>query len=157
MNPKTKRHIKLLAERFEHQIHYDRHVICLSNFKNSIRIEENRKRKIEVSYNVDDVSTITNAVTPIELYDLLIKILSRFETEKVQFKSEQPIQLEEWIATECQRSTRILDLKRRIQRKNSDHVILGGNRLEAEYFKGVIILMDDLLWTPCNVVDFPLE
>lgn len=157
MNPTTKRHIKLLAERFEHQIHFDRQTICLSNFKNSIRIEENHKRKLEVSYNVDDSNTITNAVTPIELYDLLIKILSRFETEKVVFKSEEPIQLEEWIATECQRNTRILDLKRRIQRENSDHVILGGNRLEAEYFKGVIILMDDLSWSPCNVVDFPLE
>lgn len=157
MNPITKRHIKLLAERFDHQIHYDRNTIHLSNFKNSIRIEETIKKELEVTYNVGNSEKLSHVVSFVELYDFLIKILIRYELEEVKLKLGTPIQLEDWIDTESYRSMRVIDLKRTILTKQSDHVILGGNRLELEYFKGVLILIDDLQWTPFNVIDFPLD
>ena len=34
------------------------------------------------------------------------------------------------------------------------HAELGGNRILVEYYSGVLIISDDLLWSATNVVDF---
>lgn len=157
MNPSVKRHIKLLAERFEHQVQFDRNAMIISNSSNTIRIEEYKKYDLEITYNINNSTTKTERVPQEEPYDLIIKILTRYEMGEVKFRLGNPIQIQDWIEEERYKSTRIVDLQRWILKEKSDHVILGGNRLEAEYFKGVIILMDDIVLSPCNVVDFPLE
>lgn len=157
MNSTIKKHIKLLAERFEHQLRYDRNALIIYNSSNTIRIEEYKKSDLDISYNVDTSSTKTERVPQDRAYDIIIKILTRYEVEEVKFSLGTPIQLEDWIEEESYKRTRIVDLQRQILKEDADHVILGGNRLEAEYFKGVIILMDDLMWMPCNVIEFPLE
>lgn len=157
LNSKVKRHITLLAERFEHQIRYDKNALILFNSMNTIRIEEYKRDQLEISYNIGNSETKTERISIREVYDLIIKTLTRYEVHEVDFLLGTPIQLKEWMEEEWSKSSRILDLQRKIKDENSEQIYLGGNRYEAEYYKGVIILMDDILWQPCNVIDFPLE
>lgn len=147
----------MLAERFKHHVRFNGNDMILTNSDNTIRIEEHKKGHLDVTYNVGRSHEKTVRVSHKQVYDLIIKILIRYECHEVTLNQSAPIQIEDWIEEEQRNRITIIELKRTIKKENSEHVILGGNRLEAEYYKGIIILIDDIMMQPFNVVDFDLE
>jgi len=158
LNPRIKRHIKLLAEKFDHMVSYDRNdIFVLSDF-NSICIGSTRKGLITLVYNAEDNLQVKIEVGEIQFYDPYINILKRTAPEKVEIRNNDIIQLQDFMEFERIARRTIPELKHELYTNQVDHKYLGGNRFEAEYYKGIITLIDDLPnGMLSNVIDVKIE
>lgn len=156
INATVKKHIKLLSELYSHSIDYNENTIILKNQLNDIRVTQINKTEIELTFIINSEEqqlTIRNN----DCYDVLIKLMMRSESYLCPFgdKFMKLIEPIDFLEEEMSGATE-LDLKKIIFSKSSEYVDLGGNRFEAIYYKGVLILTDDLLWSKFNVVDFDI-
>ena len=154
MKKETKQHIKLLAEKFNHNIEYEKEVMLLKNNLNEIRIWEKDKYGINVSYNDKNNSLKEMKLEVEDFYEVLLEILMRTSiVDNLRIGTGILLTLEEWVNEEGDFAKEKLEsLKRDLKNEFIEYRNLGGNRYEAEYFKGILIIMDDLCWAKSNVI-----
>lgn len=158
MTVSLKKHFKILAEFYSHSVDFDKDVMVISSSLNTIRISQLNKNETKVSYRLSS-ETKETIVRNADSYDVIIKLLTRSEEYLCSFGTDSmhTMTIENFIEEEMKSGSTIKDLKNLILKGSSEYVDLGGNRFEAVYYKGIIILTDDLLWTKFNVIDFELN
>lgn len=157
LNTTLKKHIKLLSELYDHSIDYNKNTIILNSRLNNIRITQINKTNIELTFNINSEKQHL-IIQNNDCYDILIKLMKRNESYLCPFgdKSMKFILPIDFLEEEMNGATE-LDLKKLILSKSAEYVDLGGNRFEGLYYKGVLILTDDLLWSKFNMVDFDIS
>ena len=154
MKKELKKHIKLLAEKFNHKVEYEKEVMVLQNVVDEIRIWEEDKYGTNVSYNEGKDLKIELKLNSENFYNVFIEILGRkSQEEKLMIGDGILLTFEVWIKEEGDfAKDQIEGLKIDLENEQIEFRKLGGNRFEAEYFKGILILTDDLCWGKSNVI-----
>ncbi|WP_053989917.1 hypothetical protein [Mangrovimonas sp. TPBH4] len=151
---KLKEHIKLLAEKYNHKLTYDKFKIIVFSDKNYVEINELNQKSVEITYNYStgkEKTILKNS----DIYDLLIEILTRFELNIIRSKNCELLNISHFIEEEGKvANKRLAELKSEIKNGQVIYRNLGGNRIEAEYYKGILILKDDLMNYKSNVIEF---
>lgn len=154
LHPKTKRHIKLLAERYEHNISYDRSTIYLLNEINSITLAPTFAKTVKVTYNSEHNLEETFEVSKADLYHPLLQLLERKDLRIVDIRAGSLVQFEHLLEEESKDRASTIDHIKELYNLNAELQYIGGNRIEAEYFKGIIIMKDNLPnFYSSNVID----
>lgn len=154
MEKELKKNIKILAEKFNHKIEYQKNTLILKSDINEIRLWETDKYGINISYNLsEDLKENLESETQF-VYDILLELLTRNKREdKLSLKPGILLTIEEWIEEEGEFATEQLEkLKRDLANEQIEYRELGGNRFEAKYVNGILILRDDLYWAKSNVI-----
>ena len=153
MNKDIKKHIRILAEKFNHLIEYDKDILILKNQQNDIRIWQEDKYGINISFNLKNKSKYLKINTD-RIYDIVIELLKRGNnTQNIEINSEMVLTLEDWINEEGDFARKQLEeLKKDLKLKDIKYRELGGNRYEAEFYDGILILTDDLCFASSNVI-----
>jgi len=148
-----KKHIRILVEKYNHTIKYHPKHVNISNDINTINIVQNNKYNFDVDYN--EIFKTEKVQVPInEIYDILLDLLIRNEAHKIEPKTGEVLSIEDWVKEEDSYAKSALDkLRSDLKIKPFDHRDLGGNRFELCYYKGLIILTDDLCLYKSNVIE----
>lgn len=154
MDRKLKQHIRIIAEKFNHRIELQKDVIVLKNEVNEIKLRETDKHRINISYNINENQLDILKVETENVYDTVLELLTRNEQEeKPKMKTGILLTIEDWINEEGNSAKEQLEeLKRDLRDKQIQFRELGGNRYVAEYYNGILILIDDLCWAKSNVI-----
>jgi hypothetical protein len=147
------KNIRLLAEKYHHRVGYDKEVILVEGSFNRIRIEKKLKEEMVISYNTTkEVERLE--IPQIEIYDILIELLRRNQPDRVKRKGGSLLTLQVYRQEEGNTFDQWLkELKIEIHTTGSTHKELGGNRILTEYYKGLLILTDDLVYYLSNVIE----
>lgn len=154
MDKELKDHVKILADKFHHKVEYQKDVMILENQINHIKVWGKDKYGINISYNLNENQSANVKIENDDVYDVIIELLNRKEhNEKLKRKTGILITIEEWITEEGEFAKEQLEkLKIDLQYQQIKFRALGGNRFEAEYNNGILILTDDLCWAKSNVI-----
>lgn len=154
MLPNLKEHIKLLAEKYNHKLTYDRFKILVFSDKNRVEVQALDTKSVEITYN-HSTGTEKTILKNSDVYDLLIAILTRFELNIIPSKNCELLNISHFIEEEGKVAhKRLAELKSELKKGQVMYRNLGGNRIEAEYYKGILILKDDLMNYKSNVIEF---
>lgn len=153
MEHKIKQNITLVAERYRHEIRYEQRHMLIESDQNSIQIKTEKEDFI-ISYNTE-FGTEELKCSTYELYDIILTLFTRFRQERIQKKNGFLLSLKRYFMEEGKLAIRDWErLKFDLENTTIDARILSGNRIDAEYYKGVIILKDDLRLELGNIVPF---
>ncbi|WP_262149432.1 hypothetical protein [Chryseobacterium foetidum] len=146
-----KRNIRLLSERYGHEISYFKNVIVIKNEKNFIEIFSQVKDYIEVKYNFEK-GTLEIEIQDFEIYELLIKIFRRKELEKISLNPMDPLNLndlEEEFGCLSKFEEKLISLIN----SEVNYSDIGGNRVLTELYQDILILRDDIGASKSNVIN----
>lgn len=154
MNKDLKKHIKNLADKFNHKVEYQKDVMIIKNQINHIKLWKKDKYGINISYNLDENQSDDLKVDAEYIYDAILELFNRKErSEKLKIKTGILITIEDWINEEGDfAKEKLEELKSDLQYQQIEFRELGGNRFEVEYYNGILILTDDLYWAKSNVI-----
>ncbi len=154
MDQHIKKHIQRLAEKFEHQLYFEKQVMVLRNEINEIKIWEENKYEMNIHFNENEKSIKKELLKKEHIYDLLIEVLSRKKLgDPILRQKGNLLTLKELIDVEgAFMDHEIKQIIKDRQTKDISYRNLGGNQYLVEYFKGVLILTDDLRWAKSNVI-----
>ncbi|WP_298541902.1 hypothetical protein [uncultured Aquimarina sp.] len=157
MDQKIKKNIRIIAEKNNCTILYNSNSLTIIDSMNSIQIAQNNKYEFDLVYNI--IKDIIQIKVPIEeIYDVLLELLRRIDLNKIKLKTGVLIQLIDWIKEEGVSAKDNLEkLKMDLKIKSIEYRHLGGNRIEAEYYKGLLILSDDLCWNKSNIIEIKVQ
>src|SRR6218665_1702142 len=145
-----KKNIRILSEKFNHQISYFESLILIKNNFNFIEIFQFSKEKILVKYNiangVDEVEIFTE-----DIYDLLINIFYRRELNKVSLHKGDLLNVKD-LEEEFIDIKKIEDKLFELMSKNIQYYDFGGNRVLTQYYKNILIVIDDICYAKSNVI-----
>lgn len=148
-----KKNIRLLCERYDHSIEYSAEDLLIKSDLNWIKISPKSKYGFVIKYNTKSTN-IQIEIRSEDIYDVLIEILTRPQLYELKAKTGKLLELNDWITEEGSGIAKELKtLKATASLEKVDFKNIGGNRLEGEYFKGIIILTDDLRWDKSNVFE----
>ena len=146
-----KKNIRLLSERFNHEIFYSESSLLIKSKLNFIEILPHSKEKILIKYNIekgtDEVEILTECI-----YDLLINIFHRNELTKVNLNEGDLlsiVDLEEEFTDIKKIEEKVFDLIS----ENTHYYNFGGNRVLTQYYKNSLILVDDICYAKSNVIN----
>jgi hypothetical protein len=128
MNPQTKKNIKLLCDRFLHNINYERDDLLIYNSINEIRVTHLRKNTFQIKYNCLFETDVINLEEE-EIYDVLIQIFQRKTIKKVTKSRNEIITLEVLKEEEYFTEKRLKSLIEELKHLTQDYKNLGGNRI----------------------------
>ena len=148
-----KKHIKILADKFNHTISFDRNSIIITNNINFINVTDIDKNNVVIRYNIDSGETELSVID-IDLMDVLFEILRRNKLYIIDIKQGSLLTLDDYIDVEGKYAK---DQIKQIKTSKKDETItnrlLGGNRIEAEVYCDLFILTDDLMVYRTNTID----
>lgn len=147
----TKKNIRLLSERYEHTLFYYENTVIIKNEKNFIEIFPQYQEIVLVKYNYEEGS-IEVKIHNSEVYDVLIKVFLRKGLEKINLNPLDPLNfndLEEEFGDVDKFKRKIIFL---INSK-AGYSYIGGNRVLTEFYKGILILRDDIGVAKGNVIN----
>lgn len=154
MDKETKKHVRIVAEKFNHHIEYQKDVMVLKSDINEIKLWEIDKYGINISYNVNESQSDILKVEYKNIYDIILELLGRKgQDEKLETRTGILLTIEEWINEEGAFAKEQLEkLKRDLQYQVIEFRELGGNRYKLDYYNTILILTDDLYWAKSNVI-----
>ncbi|NOQ71198.1 MAG: hypothetical protein GQ574_04295 [Crocinitomix sp.] len=153
MNQNVKKNIRLLAEKYKHDIQYRERSILLTSSINQIEITQKDKYGFYFSYN-PNLEGKKREVDFHDIYDVLIDLLSRREIYHLKPKNGNLLTIDDWIDGDgCASDKAFQKQFKELDQSVLEYKNLGGNRIEAEYYKGLIIIIDDLLMDKSNVIE----
>ncbi|KUJ53840.1 hypothetical protein [Chryseobacterium aquaticum] len=151
INQIIKKNIRLLSERYKHEISYFKNVIVIKNEKNFIEIFPQFNDNILFKYNfekgIDELK-----IQDFEIYDLLIKIFRRGELEKVNLNPMHPLNLYD-LEEEFGGLNRFEEKLISLMNLKTSYFDIGGNRVLTELYKDILILRDDIGAAKSNVIN----
>jgi hypothetical protein len=154
MDQLIKKNIRLLTERFNHSIEYSAEDLWIKSDLNSIKISPKHKYGFVVAYNSES-NIIQIEIKLADIYDILIQLLRRTQPYGLKEKTGKLLSIADWITEEGDWVVKELKvLKNNLDQENLEFKEIGGNRFKGEYFKGLLILTDDLCWGRSNVFAF---
>lgn len=138
----VKRNVRLLAEKYEHSVSYPPQGLKISSTLNELCISPQSKDILLVEYNSSSERE-TVYVSTQGIYDIVLQILQRRNAHSVKMKSNHILNIEKWVSDEGKNALKDFNnLKQELKNSNPSNRIMFGNRIEAEYYSGVIILQD---------------
>ncbi|WP_144281103.1 hypothetical protein [Chryseobacterium echinoideorum] len=143
LQTETKKAIKVISEKYFHQVSFDYDVLKIFNDINLISINHIKKNEFKIKYNCEDYYDSIVIEEP-EVFDVLINIFEREKLEKVSKSKMELITIEILLEEEVIHSAK--DIKNFFEFYNGinqDYLNVGGNRVLQEYYKGYLILRDD--------------
>ena len=140
---KIKNSIKVLAERYNHKVRYEKNCLLLTNNINKIELQE-QKYSYTVKYNTDK-EFLTIESEKALIFDTLIQLFTRYTSYAITIQEKELLELKDYLSEEGKRAQKDWDNFTKKQKiAAEDNYIFFGNRIELEYFKGIYILRDDL-------------
>ena len=154
MNQLIKKNIRLLSEKYNHKIEYGTGELFITNKINTLKISPRSKYGFDIEYNTDKgLDTISSNL--VDIYDFLIELLRRTELYELIPKRGKLLDLNDWIKEEdgnwIGKSLRTLVDK--FTKGQIEYEEFGGNRYELEFYKGLLIINDDLCISKSNVIE----
>ncbi|GAB1856895.1 hypothetical protein MHTCC0001_17310 [Flavobacteriaceae bacterium MHTCC 0001] len=156
MDKLIKKNIRLLVEKYNHSIEYNEDHISIYDSLNKIKVFQNQKYDFKVEYNIILNEVLVDVVKD-DIYDILIELLERVELYELKEKTGFLLDINRWIKEEGGSKEIIRKLIEDTKNNSLEYEHLGGNRIEAEYYKGLIILKDDLYWDKSNVINLKTD
>lgn len=146
-----KKHIRLIAEKFQYSTSYTKESVILENTPVSIEIDFSGYDVFNLKHTIND--TLKQIVIkPEALYDYIIQaFIFPYKTE-IAHKKGELISLEIWASEEFISLKKLLNNIEKIKSGDSEEHDFGGNRIMAEYYKGIILVRDDLAYYKANVL-----
>lgn len=151
---RIKKTIRLLADKFDHLMVYEKDIMLLKNQVNNIQIRQEDKYGMTISYKLG--GKVNKQKLPLErIYDVMLQLLQRQDDHtQIAAKPGVLLTVEEWIKEEgAWARERLENLIRDLNSQAFAYRWLGGNRYQAEYYKGLLIITDDLGWAVSNVIE----
>lgn len=145
-----KKNIRLLSEKFNHEISYYEKGILIKSDKNFIEIIPQHQKKLLVKYNIEDGINEVE-ILDFEIYDLLINIFRRKELETIALNLSFPLNLED--LEEFGDLNKFEEYLMSLVESNTDYINIGGNRVLTEFYKNILILRDDIGHAKSNVIN----
>lgn len=146
-----KKNITLLSGKFNHEISYFESLISIQNNLNFIEIFQLSKEMLLVKYNVengiDEVEILTAYI-----YDLLINIFLRTELNKVSLNIGDLLDVKD-VKEEFNDIKEIENKLFELISNNVQYYDFGGNRILTQYYKNILILIDDICYAKSNVLN----
>jgi hypothetical protein len=89
-----------------------------------------------------------------DIYDVLITLFSRYKVDPILPNKGKLLTIKDWTTEEGEQAKkRLKKLAKDLDRSGVVYENLGGNRIEAEYYKGLLILTNDILLCKSNVIE----
>lgn len=148
---KLKKNIKILSEKFNCEVSYFEDYIQIKNDENFIELKEQKKDEVLLKYNVEK-GFDEFSILKIYIYDALINIFYRQSLECVNLNQGDLLNIED-LKFEFGNLNGIQEKIKELKLKNIDFYDFGGNRVLTQYYKGVVILIDDLCINKSNVIN----
>ena len=152
MDHTIKKHIRLLAEKYQHTINYKANGILLTNSFNEIELYQKDKGQFSIHFNPSVDGKALDVDFP-NVYDVLIDLLRRTQAHPYQPKNGNLLTLADWFEGEQSFMKQLHNLIKKESLTPIDCVNFGGNRFELEYYKGIFILTDDLMAKRSNIFE----
>lgn len=152
MDHNIKKHIRLLAEKYEHVVNYQANSILLTNSYNEIELYQKDKSQFRIHYNPNLDGKALDVDLP-NVYDVLIDLLRRTQAHPYKQKTGNLLTLADWFEGEQGFTKQLSDLIKKESLTPNDCVYFGGNRFELAYYKGIFILTDDLMSQRSNIFE----
>lgn len=153
MDNKIKKQVRLLSEKYSHKINYDLEILNITNNFNNIKLVSIDRENIQVEYNADLQVTKLTLVNQ-EVFHTLIELFLRTDAYQIQSNNGFLLTLNDWFQEEGSFAKESYEsLKKVLQISEIEYLNLGGNRIEAEYYKGVLILTDDVNFYKSNLIE----
>ncbi|MDQ1098683.1 MULTISPECIES: hypothetical protein [Chryseobacterium] len=147
----TKKNIVLLSERYNHQVSYYQDIIIVSNKKNIVKIRPDVKDTFLIKYNFEGgIAEIQ--VQEVEIYDLLMNIFFRKSFEKISINQGTLMNIDD-IYDEFGDVKEFSKRLAQLMLKNVKYYDFGGNRTLIQYYKNILILIDDICLAKSNVIN----
>lgn len=146
-----KKNIRLLSERFNHEISYYGNVILIESEKNFTEIISQHQKRLLVKYNIE-YGMAEVEILDFEIYDLLINIFRRKKLETVTLNLSFPLNLED-LEEEFGDLKKFEEYLISLVESNIDYINIGGNRILTEFYKNTLILRDDIGHAKSNVIN----
>lgn len=153
LNKTLKQNIQLLAELFSHQLTYEKYAIHLNSTLNNITIWAEDKYALLVCFNLENKSQQIK-IEHYAIYHVLLELMQRrTDTQNVSLPHHELLSLDK-VWSEERYSVQEELKKQRITtgQENMVYHDFSGNRYLVRYFKGILILKDDLCYAMSNVV-----
>lgn len=150
-----KKHIRILADKFNHSIDFEGNSLILKNDTNLIKLTDTTKNKINIHYNVKSGEE-NLLVSEFDFIDVLFELLSRRDSqEPIELKEGELMNLQNYIDEVGAHYflEKIQKIKHAITDGTYRNEILQGNRMEAEVYNKLLILTDDLRYYKTNTID----
>ena len=142
LKTEIKQAIKLICDRYSHEIFYKNNSIKISSLKNEILISTFHNN-IEIEYNIENENDKIIIKNDDEIYDILINIFRRNKNEKIAQSPDELITLKLLNEYEYDEKYTLEKVVEKIKSQNLIHKEIGGNRILQEYYNGYLVLMDD--------------
>lgn len=155
LNHTLKKNIRLIVEKYNHSIKYHFDFLIIKSEINFIEIHKESKENLLIKYNVLN-GVISKTIKEEYVYDLLITLFYRIKPNVIYLHQGRLLTLDIFIKEECNSSnihSHLIEYKLNWCNGGSSFVNIGGNRLEAEFYKGLLILTDDILLDKSNVIE----
>ncbi|OCA69808.1 hypothetical protein BBI01_16950 [Chryseobacterium artocarpi] len=146
-----KKNIRLLSEKFNHEISYYENGVLIKSEKNFIEIIPQHQKKLLVKYNIEDGIDEVE-ILDFEIYDLLINIFRRKELETIALNLSFPLNLKD-LEEEFGDLNKFEEYLMSLVESNTDYINIGGNRVLTEFYKNTLILRDDIGHAKSNVIN----
>ena len=149
-----KKNLRLLAERYGYVTCYEKDNLLLKKDDFIIKISSLVKGFINVRYSNKNTSNEIDAASKL-IYHIVLRL---FDCDKenliVEWKSQRLLNLELYYEVENFSEKEIRLQINELLENGKEYKEFGGNLIFGEYYKGVIILTDDLYFYSWNVVDW---
>jgi hypothetical protein len=157
MNHLIKKYIRLVCERYKHTIEYIGNDFLIKSDLNTFHLSFSSKNTFIIKYNITENNFEEINIEIEDIYDVLIELMCRSILYSLERRTGKLLDINEWISCEGVKILKKLkSLKVHLEKEELDFLDIGGNRIEGIYFKGLIILVDDLGWCKSNVLEFDL-
>ncbi len=152
---KFKKRARIFSEKLGGVIDYGKNDSL--NFQigdNSVVFTPVSKNEMNCTINLNNGST-SYQISKDYIFDIIEKLcLPHLSETLLKYKNKTILQLSDYINEE--NGQKLLDeLRQRIVDNPSlETADLGGNRIIVEYYRGILVISDDILWCATNVIDF---
>jgi len=148
-----KKNIRLLAEKHEHSISYLPNSIEINNEINEISIVQHTKELFRIEFNLTKEKQAIY-ISNLEIYDVVLQVVKRKNIHPIKIKTFPLLSIKQWLSDEGKSAQNDFNkLKTDLRKSNPANRIMFGNRIEAEYYSGIIILEDIMNEFVSNVVN----
>ncbi|GEM_PF-2162873 len=146
-----KKNIKLLSEKYNHQLFFHENIIFIKNEKNLIEIYSKTNEIISIKYNLEEGLDHLEMLT-VEIYDILINIFHRRFLEKVNLSEDELINIDN-LREEFGDLSEVNKKLSQLISDNKSFYDFGGNRILMEFYKNILILKDNICLAKSNVIN----
>lgn len=147
-----KKHVRLLAEKFLYSTDYVAEVIVLHKEPVTIKINISGSNQLEIWHTINSNISKHVIIESEACYDYIVKAFLSPDKAGIVSNAGDIISMEIWTDTEQISLKEISQTIAEIRAQGLERYLFRGNRILAEYYKGIILVRDDLGYYKTNVL-----